>query len=85
MVYLENPNGVVEDGYAAFGSAIWYWMTPQNPKPSCHDMMSGFFKPSSADLGGGLAQYNGLNGFGTTTMIINGGSECGGGMNNIAK
>jgi chitinase len=47
-------------------------MTPQPPKPSAHDVMTGQWTPSSADLDLGR-----LPGFGMTTNIINGGLECG--------
>lgn len=47
-------------------------MTPQDPKPSMHDVMTGFFEPNEADLEGGMTAT-----FGTTINIINGGIECG--------
>ena len=47
-------------------------MTPQSPKPSIHDVATGFMVPTSADLSAGFH-----SGFGTTTNIINGGLECG--------
>lgn len=46
-------------------------MTPQSPKPSCHDVMTGNWQPSAADTSAGR-----LQGFGMTTNIINGGLEC---------
>ena len=49
-------------------------MTPQDPKPSMHDVMTGFFEPNSADDAGNI----GAN-FATTTNVINGGLECGNG------
>ena len=53
-------------------AGIWFYMTPQDPKPSMHDVMAGFFEPTSADIQANI----GAN-FGTTTNIINGGLECG--------
>jgi chitinase len=50
-------------------------MTPQTPKPSIHDVATGFMVPTSADTGAGISQ-----GFGVTTNIINGGQECGKGF-----
>ena len=47
-------------------------MSPQKPKPSMHDVMTGFFVPTAADIAGKFAAN-----FGTTTNIINGGFECG--------
>lgn len=69
---LANPDLVTSDGTVAFRTALWFWMTPQAPKPSCHDVMTGGFTPSSTDLAAGR-----LPGFGLTIDIINGGIECG--------
>ena len=68
---LENPHLVATDGFLAMAAGIWFYMTPQDPKPSMHDVMTGFFEPTSADLAGSLTAT-----FGTTTNIINGGVEC---------
>ena len=27
-------------------SALWYYMTPQFPKPSAHDVITGIFEPN---------------------------------------
>ncbi|GBG69185.1 hypothetical protein CBR_g3884 [Chara braunii] len=43
-----------------------------NLQPSCHDVISGKWTPSAADVAGGRSA-----GFGVTTLIINGGVECG--------
>jgi len=43
-------------------------MTPQAPKPSMHDVASGWYVPTDSDLAHGLDF-----GFGYTTNIINGG------------
>lgn len=72
MLLLENPDLVAEDGYTAFAAGIWFWMTPQPPKPSMHDVMTGIMIPNEADINAGF----GAN-FGTTINIINGGQECG--------
>jgi len=53
-------------------AGIWFYMTPQDPKPSMHDVMTGFFEPNDKD-----DQVNITATFGTTTNIINGGLECG--------
>ncbi|KAH0687854.1 hypothetical protein KY290_019511 [Solanum tuberosum] len=52
-------------------------MTPQSPKPSCHDVITGKWQPSNADQAA-----NRLPGFGVITNIINGGMECGHGNDN---
>ena len=52
-------------------AGIWFYMTPQDPKPSMHDVMTGFFVPADRDIENGI----GAN-FGTTINIINGAVEC---------
>lgn len=68
---LANPDRVKSDGAIAFQTALWFWMTPQSPKPSCHAVMTGSWIPSDADRDAGRAP-----GFGMTINIINGGLEC---------
>ncbi len=74
---LNHPEIVAQDGEVAFSTALWFWMTPQNPKPSCHDVMAGKWTPSPQDVAAGR-----LPGFGQTVNIINGGVECGKGLQN---
>jgi len=69
---LDNPDLVTSDGAVSFSTALWFWMTPQSPKPSCHDVMSGRWNPSPDDVNQGR-----IPGFGMTINIINGGLECG--------
>ncbi len=71
-VLLANPEQIIQDGALAFQTAIWFWMTPQYPKPSAHDVMVGNWTPSNYDL-----ERNRTPGFGMTINIINGGVECG--------
>jgi chitinase len=71
---LANPDLVASDGAIAFRTALWFWMTPQPPKPSAHEVMTGGFSPSPDDANLGRAP-----GFGMTINIINGGIECGNG------
>lgn len=68
---INQPNLITSNGTVAFRTAIWFWMTPQSPKPSCHDVMVGAWTPSAADRSG-----NREPGFGMTVNIINGGLEC---------
>ncbi|KAJ4732935.1 Endochitinase [Rhynchospora pubera] len=68
---INNPNLVSSDPVIAFKTAIWFWMTPQSAKPSCHDVMTGKWTPSASDKVAGR-----LPGYGLTTNIINGGEEC---------
>ncbi|CAN5958783.1 unnamed protein product [Sphagnum jensenii] len=69
---LCNPDKVAEDPVLAFKTAIWFWTTPQSPKPSCHDVMVGRWSPSDNDVALGRKP-----GFGQTINIINGFYECG--------
>lgn len=69
---LADPDAITRDGVLAFRSALWFWMTPQSPKPSAHAVMTGQWTPSQTDLDG-----NRHPGFGMTVNIINGGLECG--------
>jgi hypothetical protein len=74
-VLLQHPEELEKDPVLAFGSAIWFWMTAQPPKPSCHAVMSGDWIPGPDDLAKGRRP-----GFGATVNIINGGVECGSGQ-----
>jgi chitinase len=69
---LADPDRVSGDPEVAFRAALWFWMTPQAPKPSCHDVMTGQWTPTPQDEAAGR-----LPGFGMTVNIINGGLECG--------
>lgn len=73
---LQHPEYVALDPALSLGSGLWFWMTPQYPKPSCHDIMTGNWRPSARDSAGGR-----LPGFGATVNVINGGVECGKGGN----
>lgn len=72
MYLLKHPDQVHTDSFTVFTSALWFYMTPQSPKPSIHDVATGFMIPTSADEAAGLSA-----GFGVTTNIINGMQECG--------
>ena len=50
-------------------------MTPSKPKPSMHDVMTGYFVPDAVDLANNIT-----GSFATTINIINGGIECGQGL-----
>jgi len=69
---LSNPDLVTSNGDIAFETALWFWMTPQMPKPSAHAALLGLWQPADADRAAGRAP-----GFGMTINIINGGLECG--------
>ncbi|XP_041016567.1 chitinase 10 [Juglans microcarpa x Juglans regia] len=69
---LRNPEIVANNSLIAFKTALWFWMTEQKPKPSCHDVMVGRYVPTEADTAA-----NRTAGYGLVTNIINGGLECG--------
>jgi len=76
MHFLIHPELVAQDGYTAFAAGLWFYMTPQSPKPSMHDVVSGFYVPNAVDVEAGIK-----GGFGSTINIINGDMECGAGAN----
>ncbi|RWR95521.1 class I chitinase [Cinnamomum micranthum f. kanehirae] len=77
---LADPDIVARDATIAFKTALWFWMTPQAPKPSCHDVVTGRWRPSPNDVRAGR-----MGGYGTITNIINGAIECGKGPNDKVK
>ncbi|MDY8136977.1 glycoside hydrolase family 19 protein [Aquimarina sp. 2201CG5-10] len=72
QILLDNPERVIEDAALAFQTAIWFWMTPQYPKPSAHAVMINQWTPNELDQ-----TKNRIPGLGMTVNIINGGVECG--------
>jgi hypothetical protein len=80
-ILLDNPERVIEqdftgsgrpDATLAFQTAIWFWMYPQAPKPSCHAVMTEQWEPTQEDINAGRDESM----FGMTVNIINGGLEC---------
>jgi len=71
MTFLEAPSDIVSDKVTIFEAAFWFYMTPQNPKPSMHDVVTKNFTPTTDQTDNGIS-----NGFGTTILIINGAEEC---------
>lgn len=69
---LRHPELIAINDTLCFVSAIWFWCTPQIPKPSCHQIMTQQWQPSKTDIENGR-----LPGFGSTVNVINGGVECG--------
>jgi len=70
-VLINDPSRVATNATLAYQAGLWFWMTPQLPKPSCHDAMTGAWQPTAADSSLGR-----VPGYGMTTNIINGGLEC---------
>ena len=70
---VNNPDLLEQDGELALLSAIWFWMTPQCPKPSCHQVMQEIYDESATSYSSGNM---GKKGFLHTVNIINGDVEC---------
>merc|ERR1712093_186613 len=64
--YLNNPEKLATNGTVSMLSAFYFYMTPKGPKPSMHEVVTGFYEPNS---------YDSAKGFGST-IIINGDKEC---------
>ncbi|HEY4093061.1 MAG TPA: glycoside hydrolase family 19 protein [Luteibacter sp.] len=71
-VLLDAPERVA-DTWLNLASATFFYVYPQPPKPSMLHIIDGTWQPNAADIADGR-----LPGFGVTTMVINGGVECGG-------
>eukprot|EP00250_Pteridium_aquilinum_P008565 c18039_g1_i2 orf=99-1064(+) len=70
---LHRPDWISSNATLAFQTAIATWMLPAKPKqPSCHDVMTGKWKPSKNDTANSI-----YPGFGMTINILNGFVECG--------
>uniref|UniRef100_A0A7E4VTR4 Glyco_hydro_19_cat domain-containing protein n=1 Tax=Panagrellus redivivus TaxID=6233 RepID=A0A7E4VTR4_PANRE len=69
---LANPDLLITklDPPLAMLSALWFYMTPQPPKPAMHDVIMGNWRPSQKNIRAG---YEGSV-FGPTSLIIN--KEC---------
>lgn len=70
-VLLNNP-ALVADSWLNLASAIWFFLTPQAPKPAMLHVIDRTWSPSQRETDAGI-DY----GFGTTINVINGGIECG--------
>ncbi|TFF80901.1 carbohydrate-binding protein [Aeromonas taiwanensis] len=70
-VLLNNP-GLVADSWLNLASAIWFFLTPQAPKPAMLHVIDRTWVPSQREIAAGIGY-----GFGTTINVINGGIECG--------
>lgn len=73
---VSNPDLLEQDGELALLSAIWFWMTPQCPKPSCHQVMQEIYDESATTYSKAKMSKKG---FLHTVNIINGSVECHGG------
>jgi len=88
---LTDADAVGKNGQLGLGSGIWFYMTPQPPKPSMHDVITGGggYHPSDTASGitvtqetyvdwAGNTQTSGnpVDKFMTSISVINGGVEC---------
>ena len=69
---LLNDPAQVADSWLNLASAVWFFLTPQAPKPAMLHVIDRTWQPSATELSAGIGY-----GFGTTINIINGGIECG--------
>ena len=72
MVLLNEPE-LVATTWLNFAATMWFFVSPQPPKPSMLQVLDGSWVPNAKDTSSKLEP-----GFGATTMIINGAQECGG-------
>ncbi len=70
---VSTPEALESDPVLAFKSAIWFWMTPQCPKPSAHQAMHEIFDETAFTYS---SPKMNKKGFAHTNNIINGGLEC---------
>ena len=68
---IENCS-LVSSTWLNFAASMWFFVTPQPPKPSMLHVIDGTWQPNSADSAAGISP-----GFGATINVINGGYECG--------
>ena len=91
QMLLTDADAVGKNGQLGLGSGIWFYMTPQPPKPSMHDVITGGggYHPTATASGitvaeesyvdwAGNAQTGGnpVDKFMTSISVINGGVEC---------
>jgi len=71
---LKQPNLVMtkKDPPLAFMASLWFYMTPQPPKPAMHDIIIGNWVSKNGDIISG--KYGPI--LGPTSLVIN--NECGG-------
>jgi hypothetical protein len=75
-VLLNNPGSVATDGVLTWKTAIWFWMSPQCPKPSCHQVMHNVWVTTAGQYPSSAHSKMYKKGFAHTNNIINGGLEC---------
>ena len=71
QVLLDDPDRVATT-WLNFAATMWFYVTPQPPKPSMLEVVDGTWVPNAVDRAA-----NRLPGLGASIMILNGGIECG--------
>lgn len=89
--FVSNPDLVAQNGLFSLGSAFWFYMSPQPPKPSMHDLITGgggyhpaasygkvaLVEESYLDWQGNTQTANNpVDKFMVSISVINGGVEC---------
>ena len=49
MKLLEDPAELTKDAWTSLSAAMWFYMTPAEPKPSMHDVVTGYWEPNDHD------------------------------------
>ena len=76
-VLVNTPDLVASNAELVLGSGLWFYMSPQPPKPSMHATVVGTYKPAEAAAGiSPDADGSVKDKFSATVSIINGGIEC---------
>ncbi|MCE2027186.1 chitinase [Sessilibacter corallicola] len=73
----QNPKAVAQVPYLGWATALWFWCTASNNKPSCSDVILQKWQPSENDQQKGRVNTTFANRMGVVTNIINGGIEAG--------
>ena len=68
---LKEPD-LVATTWLNFAATMWFYVTPQPPKPSMLQVVDGSWVPNSVDMAANLQP-----GLGASIMILNGALECG--------
>ena len=71
MILLNDPD-LVTTTWLNFAATMWFYVTPQPPKPSMLQVVEGTWIPNDVDTSSNLEP-----GLGASIMILNGGIECG--------
>lgn len=71
MTLIQAPSDVAYNGFLVIASAMWTYMTPMPPKPSMHEIMTGFYVPNQYDTDLGITAD-----FAATTNVISDGADC---------